>query len=262
MSYLSAAQNSLIIPFSGTTAPDGWMLCEGQAISRTKYSRLFSIIGTAYGIGDGTSTFNLPDLRGQFLRGVDRGSNRDPDKTSRTAVNGGNAGDNVGSVQTHNYISHTHSPTVSLASSNLDHNHGNANSTSGRGNFAHNHSIYLSANGGHEHGNFSVEYWLGLAPYGNRERVAWEATRYIGTSTDGPLVITGYFDFYGWLIPIYESILFVAHGPQSNMSGQLNHVHNSSSYNGIHTHSVGFKIANSGSDARPKNIYTNFIIKL
>lgn len=47
------------------TAPDNWMLCQGQAISRTDYSELFAIIGITYGAGNGTTTFNLPDFRGR-----------------------------------------------------------------------------------------------------------------------------------------------------------------------------------------------------
>lgn len=58
-----------IAPFGGGTVPTGWMLCNGSAISRTTYSALFSSIGTSHGQGDGTTTFNLPDYRGQFLRG-------------------------------------------------------------------------------------------------------------------------------------------------------------------------------------------------
>lgn len=59
-----------IIPFGGTTAPDGFLLCQGQAVSRTTYSELFAIIGTAYGIGDGSTTFNIPDLRETVPVGV------------------------------------------------------------------------------------------------------------------------------------------------------------------------------------------------
>lgn len=58
-----------IAPFGGGTVPDGWKLCNGSAISRTTYSALFSSIGTSHGQGDGATTFNLPDYRGQFLRG-------------------------------------------------------------------------------------------------------------------------------------------------------------------------------------------------
>lgn len=51
------------VPYAGATAPTGWLLCNGQAVSRTSYSRLFAAIGTTYGQGDGSTTFNVPDLR-------------------------------------------------------------------------------------------------------------------------------------------------------------------------------------------------------
>lgn len=56
--------------YGGTTAPEGWLLCEGQALSRTDYADLFAVIGTSFGSGDGSTTFNVPDLRGEFLRGA------------------------------------------------------------------------------------------------------------------------------------------------------------------------------------------------
>lgn len=56
--------------FGGSTAPEGWLLCQGQAISRTTYADLFKVIGIAFGAGDGSTTFNVPDLRGEFLRGA------------------------------------------------------------------------------------------------------------------------------------------------------------------------------------------------
>jgi microcystin-dependent protein len=55
--------------FFGPTAPDGWLLCDGSAVSRSIYSALFSILGTTWGAGDGVSTFNLPDLRARFPLG-------------------------------------------------------------------------------------------------------------------------------------------------------------------------------------------------
>ena len=58
-----------VIAFAGTTVPNGWLLCDGSAVDRTAYSRLFSAIGTAHGNGNGSSTFHIPDYRGQFLRG-------------------------------------------------------------------------------------------------------------------------------------------------------------------------------------------------
>lgn len=63
--------------FAMSTAPAGYLECDGSAVSRSTYSALFSKIGTLYGVGDGSSTFNLPDLRGRFARGWDHGANRD-----------------------------------------------------------------------------------------------------------------------------------------------------------------------------------------
>ena len=56
--------------YAGASAPAGWLICNGQAVSRTKYSRLFDVIGTAYGAGDGSTTFNLPNLQGRVPIGV------------------------------------------------------------------------------------------------------------------------------------------------------------------------------------------------
>jgi microcystin-dependent protein len=89
--------------------PAGWLLCDGSAISRTTYATLFATIGINFGGGDGINTFNLPDLRGRFLRGWDNGAGHDPDATARTASNtGGPSGDVVGSLQADDFKSHNH----------------------------------------------------------------------------------------------------------------------------------------------------------
>lgn len=60
-----------IFPFTSSTVPSGWLLCDGSAILRSLYSQLFDVIGTTYGSGNGTTTFNLPDLRGRIVAGRD-----------------------------------------------------------------------------------------------------------------------------------------------------------------------------------------------
>jgi microcystin-dependent protein len=101
-----------IITYSGSTCPNGSLEANGSAVSRTTYSALFAVIGVTWGDGDAATTFEVPDLRGRFLRGWDHASNRDPDAASRTADNGGgNSGDNVGSWQDHEFESHNHSYT-------------------------------------------------------------------------------------------------------------------------------------------------------
>lgn len=113
----------IVTPFAGTTAPPGFLLCNGQAVSRSEYAALYAVIGVTHGNGDGVTTFNVPDYRGRFLRGVDGGAGRDPDRASRTAMNGGgNTGDAVGSLQGDS----TKRPTTNLtgtAASNGAHTH-------------------------------------------------------------------------------------------------------------------------------------------
>lgn len=80
-----------------TTAPSGWLLCNGSAISRSTYAALFAVVGTLYGVGDGVTTFNVPELRGEFLRGADQGRGID-------------AGRAVGTAQAGQMPSHDHGP--------------------------------------------------------------------------------------------------------------------------------------------------------
>jgi microcystin-dependent protein len=60
----------VVTMFGGATIPGGWLLCDGSAVSRTTYATLFAVIGTTYGAGDGSTTFNLPDFRGIFPKGA------------------------------------------------------------------------------------------------------------------------------------------------------------------------------------------------
>ena len=84
-----------IITFVKNTAPAGYLKCNGSAISRTAYAALFAVIGTTFGTGDGSTTFNLPDLRGYFARGWDDGRGID---TGRV----------FGSSQEDDFKSHSH----------------------------------------------------------------------------------------------------------------------------------------------------------
>ncbi len=65
------APTGVVNAFAGATAPTGWLLCDGTAVSRATYAALFTLIGTAYGAGDGTTTFNLPNLKGRVPVGRD-----------------------------------------------------------------------------------------------------------------------------------------------------------------------------------------------
>jgi microcystin-dependent protein len=96
--YVDAALNPLagaVMGFARSTAPSGWLKANGAAVSRTAYASLFSAIGTTFGAGDGSTTFNLPDLRGEFVRGWDDGRGVDVSRT-------------LGSSQLDDFKSHTH----------------------------------------------------------------------------------------------------------------------------------------------------------
>ena len=70
----AAITAGIIAPYAGSSAPVGWLMCDGSAVSRTTYSELFNAIGTTYGAGDGSTTFNLPDLKGRVPVGAGTGT--------------------------------------------------------------------------------------------------------------------------------------------------------------------------------------------
>lgn len=60
----------MVVMFAGTTCPAGWLKQDGAAVSRTTYARLFAVVSTTYGVGNGSTTFNVPNTQGVFVRGV------------------------------------------------------------------------------------------------------------------------------------------------------------------------------------------------
>jgi len=83
-----------LMPYAGTSAPTGYLLCDGAAISRTTYATLFALVGTTYGSGDGSSTFNIPDLRGRVIAGQDDMGGASANRL--TGLTGGVDGDVLG----------------------------------------------------------------------------------------------------------------------------------------------------------------------
>lgn len=131
-----------VLPFAGSTAPNGWLLCYGQAVSRTTYANLFTVIGTAHGAGDGSTTFNLPDLRGRVAAGKDdMGGTAAGRLTSTGGVTGATLGA-AGGNQTHTLTTaqlpaHTHANTLSDPGHTHSHNAAAlVQSTTGGGAFA------------------------------------------------------------------------------------------------------------------------------
>lgn len=109
-----------IIAFGGSvgTVPNGWLLCDGTAYSATLYPALFQAIGNGW--GGNQATFNVPDLQGYFLRGVDPNATVDPDASSRgfsmsnNPLGNGNNGDTVGSSEDDQVGSHTNTFSTAI----------------------------------------------------------------------------------------------------------------------------------------------------
>lgn len=100
-------QVGTILAWPTGTVPSGFLECNGASLLRAEYADLFAVLGETYGHVDDTH-FTLPDFRGQFLRGWAHGQTTDPDKASRTNRGDGTTGDNVGTKQTGQVISHQH----------------------------------------------------------------------------------------------------------------------------------------------------------
>jgi microcystin-dependent protein len=105
LSVASVPPPGSIFWFAANAAPAGYLKANGANVNRTTYAALFAAIGTTFGVGDGSTTFTLPDLRGEFARGWDDGRGIDSGRT-------------FGSAQGHAFASHTHTYTASGASGN------------------------------------------------------------------------------------------------------------------------------------------------
>lgn len=98
---VGGVQAGTVAYHAASTAPSGWLKADGSAVSRTTYAALYSAIGVTFGSGDGATTFNLPDLRGEFIRGYHDGDSADPDYATRA----------FGTAQASAVQSHTHNVT-------------------------------------------------------------------------------------------------------------------------------------------------------
>lgn len=145
--------SGVLIAYGAATAPSGWLLCDGAAVSRTTYADLFAIIGTAFGTGDGSTTFNVPDCRGRYFLGKDDMGGTSANRV--TATQADNLGQGSG-LETHVLTTAempAHSHTVGtpiqsggLAADAMDYNNAGESSSSTGGGGAHNNiSPYQTA---------------------------------------------------------------------------------------------------------------------
>jgi microcystin-dependent protein len=124
-----------VIDYAGSSAPAGWLLCYGQAVSRTTYAALFAAISTAYGVGDGSTTFNLPDCRGRAVAGKDDMGGSSANRL--TNQSGGLNGDTLGATGGAETVTlaalNMPNMNLSVSSATVLSSSGNAGATGGSG---------------------------------------------------------------------------------------------------------------------------------
>jgi microcystin-dependent protein len=141
------APTGALMPYAGTTAPSGWLMCDGQAVSRTTYATLFTVISTAYGVGDGSTTFNVPDLRGRFALGKDN--------------MGGTSANRVTASQADNLGQGSGAETHTLSTAEMP-SHGHGLYTAGSGTSGSPHNV-----GGSSYGNGGSQGGMSTLPAGS-----------------------------------------------------------------------------------------------
>jgi microcystin-dependent protein len=174
----AALPSGMLTMTAASTAPSGWMLCNGSAISRTTYADLFTAIGTTYGVGDGSTTFNIPDLRGRVAVGADS-SQTEFDALAETG------GTKTVTLTTSQIPVHNHS---------INHDHAAFNATSGG--ISANHTHGLNALAGNDQGSgfgharaaggqgFGLNYSTGTVSSDHSHTTTIDVPNFAGTSGD------------------------------------------------------------------------------
>ena len=155
-----------IVPWSSASVPTGFLECNGQAVSRSTYSALFAIVATTYGSGDGSSTFNVPDLQDNVAMGKSGTKALASTGGANTVSNSGTVGTNINvtgnvggstanaTLSTAQLASHSHSGTIKSGSGSPDAGPGLTRANAGNANFNTNSS---GSGGGHSH-NMSATF--------------------------------------------------------------------------------------------------------
>lgn len=140
-----------VLPYAGTTIPDNWLLCDGSAISRATYSQLFNVIGTTYGSGDGSTTFNLPNFKGKVPVGQDT-------TQSEFDTLGETGGEKTHTLTISEIPTHDHNVSKSsdidrlVLMAKAQNNYGNASNGTGSGDWQWNRGVPAQG-GGQAHNN-------------------------------------------------------------------------------------------------------------
>ncbi|MBR9914013.1 MAG: tail fiber protein [Algicola sp.] len=248
-----------VFAFPSATLPTGYLSCDGSAVSRNTYAELFAVIGSTYGNGDGATTFNLPDYRGEFLRGLDNGSGTDPDAATRTDRGDGVVGDVVGTKQIFSNVQHDHQidapATNSMASGTHDH-------------YTLGYTLTTNYSGNHNHsGNVSGTTYASGSPVQVPYR---EVTVEDPSTFDADIIIRELRPGSG-----FQSVSSGSHSHNFNTSFTTNiggnHNHNinvpvrSTNTAGNHLHSIDIPTftsgAQGGNESRPTNVNVIWCIK-
>ena len=211
----------MIFDYAGEEAPPGFLICNGQAVSRTTYKDLYDVIGTKYGAGDNSTTFNIPDLRQRFTRGAQASEN--------LGAKGGEA-THILTVEempshTHEQNAHSHSATATVTSGGA---HTHKLSINSGGSHTHTWSGTTSSNGNHKHNWL----WGTNGPTdGDHIMAGWQGSNSSNAYTNGNQIATG-----GAHTHTYS-------GTTSNHSG---HTHSGTAQSaGSHSHSVTVTVGNA-----------------
>ena len=243
-SVSDTAAAGTIVQSASSSLPDGWLVADGSAVSRTLYATLFSAIGTTYGAGDGTSTFNLPNLNGRVVVGQD---------TSQTEFN---TVGKVGGEKTHTLTiaempAHGHTGTAAAAG---DHSH--VGSTANAGWHGHSGGTYDAGN--HNHVQDSHQHGVDRGFYPNNWEW-WPGGVCNCGSFQGRVAVTG-----GWGVGTDWRQPYIYYSGNHNHSiwtnGSGDHTHTVSVSNaGSHTHAV--TVGNTGGGAAFTNLQPYIVLR-
>ncbi len=151
----------VIHEYAGSEAPTGYLLCQGQEISRTTYADLFQVIGTTYGSGDGSTTFHIPDMRGRVVVGL---NSSDTDFNALGKQGGSKTHTlSVDEMPSHTHTQNAHKHTASGSSGEAG-AHGHSASSNSTG--AHTHTVSGTATSGGSHAHNTWKVWSTKYTYG------------------------------------------------------------------------------------------------
>jgi microcystin-dependent protein len=223
---VSSSPTGALTAFAGSSAPTGWLLCYGQAVSRATYAALFSVVGTTYGSGDGSTTFNIPDMRGRVPVALDNMGGTDADRLTVANTLGDTGGKEKHLLLVAEMPSHSHLAGLLATTSAGSHVHGL-------------NTLATVSNGTHKHTSVSYDGIYGID----------NATVAAGGSYQG-LYVNG----------------SPNNRIQTNDAGSHSHSFTGSlQTTGDHTHPISGSTATEGGDGEHNNmqpyILTNYIIK-